>query len=207
MAWVYEARHPQFPEKRLAVKLMKPEFAAMPMMRDRFLREAQLLARIGHPHLVSVHSFGVDDAHALPVLRDGLHRRRQPRGEARGRRSRCRSRPPGELYDRVLGALAALHREGVIHRDIKPLNIFLWRSGEPMLADLGIARDTASAPARRPRSTTSGRPSTPRPSRRTACASTCAATSSRSACRCSRRSSATTPTRTRRTSTPPAPPR
>ena len=146
MAWVYEARHPQFPEKRLAVKLMKPEFAAMPMMRDRFLREAQLLARIGHPHLVSVHSFGMDEASRCPYFAmdyiDGGNLAEKL--EADGPLS---VEAAGELYDRVLGALAALHREGVIHRDIKPLNIFLWRSGEPMLADLGIARDTAAGGA------------------------------------------------------------
>ena len=146
MAWVYEARHPQFAEKRLAVKLMKPEFAAMPMMRDRFLREAQLLARIGHPHLVSVHSFGMDEASRCPYFAmdyiDGGNLAEKL--EADGPLS---VEAAGELYDRVLGALAALHREGVIHRDIKPLNIFLWRSGEPMLADLGIARDTASGGA------------------------------------------------------------
>src|SRR5262249_2821645 len=68
MAWLYEARHPPFPEKRLAVKLMKSEFAMMPQMRDRFLREAQLLARVGHPHLVSVHSFGVDETSRCPYF-------------------------------------------------------------------------------------------------------------------------------------------
>ena len=146
MAWVYEARHPQFAEKRLAVKLMKPEFAAMPMMRDRFLREAQLLARIGHPHLVSVHSFGMDEASHCPYFAmdyiDGGNLAEKL--EADGPLS---VEAAGELYDRVLGALAALHQQGVIHRDIKPLNIFLWRSGEPMLADLGIARDTAAGGA------------------------------------------------------------
>jgi protein kinase-like protein len=141
MAWLYEARHPQFPEKRLAVKLMKPEFAAMPAMRERFLREAQLLARVGHPHLVSVHSFGLDEATRCPYFAmdyiDG--------GTLADRLEAEGSLPvaaAAELFDRVLGALSALHREGVIHRDIKPSNILLWRSGEPMLADLGIARDT-----------------------------------------------------------------
>ena len=141
MAWLYEARHPQFPEKRLAVKLMKSEFAVMPQMRERFLREAQLLARVGHPHLVSVHSFGVDEASRSPYFAmdyiDGgtLAERLDAEGA-------LPLHATGELFDRVLGALAALHLEGVIHRDIKPSNILLWRSGEPMLADLGIARDT-----------------------------------------------------------------
>src|SRR5262245_33433251 len=124
MAWVYEARHPQFPEKRLAVKLMKPEVAAIPMMRDRFLREAQLLARIGHPHLVSVHSFGVDEGSHCPYFAmdyiDGGNL-----AEKLAADGPLPVQAAGELYDRVLGALAALHREGVIHRDIKPLNIFL----------------------------------------------------------------------------------
>ncbi|MEO7967109.1 MAG: serine/threonine-protein kinase [Gemmatimonadaceae bacterium] len=128
-------------ERSVAIKLLPPALALDRALRSRFLREAQTAARLSHPHIVPVHS--VDESGALVwfvmSFIDG-----QSLGE------RIRRDGPLPIADVVrIGreagwALAYAHRDGVVHRDVKPDNIFLERgSGRALLGDFGIARATA----------------------------------------------------------------
>ena len=107
-----------------------------------FVNEARLLARFDHPSLVKVYRFWEDNGTAymvMPFLR-GMTLRDARRGMAR---------PPDEAWIRsviepLLGALDALHREGVYHRDVAPDNILLPPEGAPILLDFGAARHVIS---------------------------------------------------------------
>jgi len=107
-----------------------------------FVNEARLLARFDHPSLVKVYRFWEDNGTAymvMPFLR-GVTLRDARRGMARA---------PDEAWirsviDPLLGALDALHREGVYHRDIAPDNILLPPEGPPILLDFGAARHVIS---------------------------------------------------------------
>jgi len=107
-----------------------------------FVNEARLLARFDHPSLVKVYRFWEDNGTAymvMPFLR-GMTLR-----DAR----RAMARAPDEAWIRsviepLLGALDALHREGVYHRDIAPDNILLPPEGAPILLDFGAARHVIS---------------------------------------------------------------
>jgi len=107
-----------------------------------FVNEARLLARFDHPSLVKVYRFWEDNGTAymvMPFLRGVTLR------DAR----RSMARAPDEAWirsviDPLLGALEALHREGVYHRDIAPDNILLPPEGPPILLDFGAARHVIS---------------------------------------------------------------
>ncbi|GEM_PF-3398908 len=136
MGWVFEARDPNAPDERLALKALKPGIGSDEEL-HRFRSEAELLATIDHPNLMGVRDSGVDDAtgtsfYTMPFVDS-------PPLSERG------SLAVGEalrIVDGVLTALAELHRRGIVHRDVKPANILLRENGSPILMDLGIARQT-----------------------------------------------------------------
>ncbi|HEX6579479.1 MAG TPA: serine/threonine-protein kinase [Actinomycetota bacterium] len=102
-----------------------------------FQQEAQILARVQHPNVISVFDAGVDGGDRFivmelvegPTLRELL--------ETEGRLGPERA---GEIASRLASALAFAHRKAVIHRDVKPSNVLLPPDGEVKLADMGIAR-------------------------------------------------------------------
>jgi eukaryotic-like serine/threonine-protein kinase len=101
----------------------------------RFLREAKLGASLNHPNIVSVYDTATDDACVLIVME-------YVRGEALSRALRRGPLPPGRvalMANEVGGALDHAHRQGVVHRDVKPGNVLLRDDGVAKLADLGIA--------------------------------------------------------------------
>lgn len=128
-------------DRRVAVKVIHPGIAAT-LGTDRFLREIQIAARLEHPHILSLYDSG--DADGLPFyvmpfvegesLADRLEREGPlPIEEAL------------EIAGEVADGLAYAHRQGVIHRDIKPGNILL-AEGHALIADFGVGRaiDAAS---------------------------------------------------------------
>lgn len=123
-------------ERRVAVKILRPETQALPGMRQRFEQEARIAARLVHPNIVAVLDYGEDDASSYLVMErlPGVTLRDEiVRGPLSQRRLAL-------VTTETLAALAAAHRCGVLHRDIKPSNILLQESGHAKLADFGIAK-------------------------------------------------------------------
>ncbi len=131
--------------KKVAIKVLHPEFAANADIKRRFQREGYLANKVGHPGVVSVLDDGVAEDGAPYFVMDllegeSLRSRAIDREEGPGRRGRM---PPRELLlivDKVLDILATAHEAGVVHRDLKPDNIFLTQSGEVKVVDFGVAR-------------------------------------------------------------------
>ena len=125
-------------DRRVAVKIIRPELATAAAA-ERFVREARILASLNHPNVIPVHRAG--ESHGLfyyvmeyleaETMADRLARGALPAAEAVA------------VARDVLSALEAAHGRGVVHRDVKPANIFLLK-GRAVLADFGIAKDTAA---------------------------------------------------------------
>src|SRR5215472_19294612 len=108
---------------------------------DPFLAEAQLLARLNHPHIVRVHDFAVVEGTPFLAMDYALHgtlRQRHPRGS-------CLSLATTVAYvKQVAAALQYAHSHQVIHRDVKPENMLLGASQQVLLSDFGISVFTPS---------------------------------------------------------------
>lgn len=137
MGVVYAAEDPQL-ERAVALKVMKPEVAANPDSRERFLREARAVAAIEHEHIVSIYQVGEDNGVlflAMPLLRGETLENRVARG------GRLPLAEVLRIGRETAEGLAAAHGRGLIHRDIKPSN--LWLEGEDArvkIVDFGLAR-------------------------------------------------------------------
>jgi WD40 repeat protein/tRNA A-37 threonylcarbamoyl transferase component Bud32 len=135
---VYRARDPEL-DRVVAIKVPRAGNLATGADLDRFLREARSVAQLRHPAIVSVHEVGQVDG--LPylvsefvqglTLADLLTGRRLPPREA------------AELLAAVADALDYAHRQGIVHRDVKPSNIMLDAEDRPHLMDFGLAKRDA----------------------------------------------------------------
>ena len=137
MGVVYLAREVRL-DRLVAIKLLPPQFADQPALRERFLREARTAARLSHPNIVPIHS--VDEAGAFV-----FYVMTYVDGETLGQRVTTRGPLAAPEVMRVLRevawALGYAHDQGVVHRDVKPANILLDRAtGRAMVTDFGIAR-------------------------------------------------------------------
>jgi WD40 repeat protein/DNA-binding SARP family transcriptional activator len=137
---VHRAIQPQV-GREVAVKSIHPELANQPDFVRRFEREAQLVARLEHPHVVPLYDYWREPDGAYLVmrfLRGGSVEDLLEQGPLElGRIT--------QILDQVAGALSAAHRQGVVHRDVKPGNILLDEGGNAYLTDFGVALD-AGAP-------------------------------------------------------------
>jgi serine/threonine protein kinase len=141
MAVVYRATNPLL-QRDEALKIMLPEIAAKPQARERFLREARAMAALRHDHVVEVYRVGeVEDVPflAMPLLE----------GETLATRlKREKTLPPAEairIGREMTEGLAAAHAKGLIHRDIKPGNVWLEAgTNRVKLLDFGLVRDQDS---------------------------------------------------------------
>lgn len=135
-AVVYEANDERMP-RRVALKVLE---TADPSALARLEREARLLAKLRHPHIVAVHEFGRHDG--TPFLVMDLV-------EGGSLARRCTSGPPSlpealRMFEELLEAMAYAHRQGILHRDVKPANILLDSAQRVRLADFGLARSEDS---------------------------------------------------------------
>jgi serine/threonine protein kinase len=139
MAWVYEARDPRFPARRLALKALKPE-AGNGQLFQRFEAEARLLAGVDHPNLVTIFDLERESTTGI-----AYYTMTYVEGESFVRAQPIPWRSALPPFLGILDGLAELHGRGVVHRDIKPGNMLLKADGRALLADLGMARDPASS--------------------------------------------------------------
>lgn len=122
MGAVYEAEHTRL-RKRFAVKLLRYEYAQNDLFRKRFLREARAASAISHPNVVAISDFGeTDDGHVFFVMELLGGRDLQALLEAEKKLPWPRAR---EILLQVASALQAAHLQDIIHRDMKPSNVFL----------------------------------------------------------------------------------
>ena len=130
-------------DRPVALKLLPPAMAAQPTLRQRFLREAQLAAKLSHPNIVPI--FAVDEVGEFVFFVMAY-----VEGETLGRRLQARGPlSPGDgtkLIQEVAWALAYAHLRGIVHRDVKPDNILLEQAtGRALVSDFGIARHADAA--------------------------------------------------------------
>lgn len=145
MGAVYSATHRN--GMRVAVKVLHLELSRVEDVRSRFLREGYLANRITHPGAVKIIDDDVDtDGTTFLVMEllDG----RTLEAETQDAGGVLEPLRVAVVVDRVLDVLEAIHKEGIVHRDIKPDNVFLTTSGTLKLLDLGIARLVESSRGR-----------------------------------------------------------
>jgi serine/threonine-protein kinase len=144
MSTVYAAVDERL-DRLVAVKVMSSALSADPAFTDRFAREARAAARLTHLNVVSVYDQGQEadpDGHRVFLVMELI--------EGRTLRELLRERgrlAPAEaisIMEPVLSALAAAHRAGLVHRDVKPENILLSDDGVVKVADFGLARAVES---------------------------------------------------------------
>ena len=125
--------------RTVALKILPFELAVQPGFVERFRAEAQAVARISHPNVVQVHDWGQEDDSYYMVMEyvRGKNLRQILSASPGGR---LQPRHAAQVTGQVLGALAAAHGKGVVHRDVKPENVMVATDGRVKVADFGIAR-------------------------------------------------------------------
>jgi protein kinase-like protein len=142
-AMVYAGFDPQL-KRDVAVKVLRPELAAVPAMRERFRREAEAVARLRHPHVIPIYAVGEADGIAWYVMPLVSGESLRARLDREGRLPATEAR---RILREAADALATAHRAGIIHRDIKPDNILLdGADRRVLLTDFGIAKALGPAP-------------------------------------------------------------
>jgi serine/threonine-protein kinase len=140
MADVYLARD-RLLNRRVAVKVLSPTFAADPAFVERFRREAQAAANLNHPNIVAVYDSGQEDGVSFIVME-------YVNGQTLSELLRQYGTvPPMEavrIAADIADALEFAHRNGVVHRDVKPGNVLITPEGAVKVADFGIARAESS---------------------------------------------------------------
>ncbi len=150
MAHVYRACQENL-DREVAVKVLPPWYASDNNFVKRFNQEARLVARLSHPNIVTIHDFNESNGHLYIVMQlvDGgtlKHKLDAARGMVG-------TNGPGALdvgevyriFQQLASALTYAHEHGIVHRDIKPVNVLMERSGRPILSDFGIAKVLAGS--------------------------------------------------------------
>ncbi|MBS1766160.1 MAG: protein kinase [Acidobacteria bacterium] len=128
--------------RQVAIKLLPPEDSAQPQSRKRLVKEAQAAAKLDHPHVCSIFEVGESASGAYiamqfvegETLGDLLHSRKPSIEEV------------AQWGAEVADALDEAHRQGLVHRDIKPQNIMITSKGHAKVLDFGLAKDVTALP-------------------------------------------------------------
>ena len=140
MATVYVATDLRL-ERRIALKVMHSHLSDDSVFQSRFIQEARAAARLADPHVVNVFDQGQDGEMAYLVMEylPGITLRELLREQRRLTVPQAVS-----VMDAVLAGLAAAHRAGIVHRDVKPENVLLAEDGRIKIGDFGLARATTA---------------------------------------------------------------
>jgi len=135
MGSVFKARQPQL-DRFVALKILPAALADQPRFSERFQHEARALAKLSHPHIVTVHDHGRAGGfyYLLMEFVDGLNLRQLIQAKRLTPREALSIVPP------VCDALQCAHDHGIVHRDIKPENLLIDKAGVVKIADFGIAK-------------------------------------------------------------------
>jgi serine/threonine protein kinase len=139
MGEVYRARDTRL-ERIVAIKVLPAELSVQEERLRRFEQEAQVLGALSHPNLLAIYDVGAQDGtHFLvsELLEGESLRQRLEEGALPLRKAM-------ELGVQIAKGLAAAHEKGIVHRDIKPDNIFLARDGRAKILDFGLAKQSAA---------------------------------------------------------------
>ena len=141
MGAVYKARQKSL-GRMVALKILAPQHAANPDFAERFSREAQVLAEVNHPNIVTVHDFGRAGEFYFLLMEhvDGINLRQAMMAGRLTPQQALAIVPP------ICEALQFAHNRGIVHRDIKPENLLLDKTGRIKIADFGIARLLRNGP-------------------------------------------------------------
>ncbi|MEM7367183.1 MAG: serine/threonine-protein kinase [Bacteroidota bacterium] len=142
MANVYEAIVNERLGTKVAVKVLHPTLALEPTIRQRFEQEAMSMAQLNHPNIAKVVDFVEEDNMLAMVMEylDGLSLR-----EYIMKYGPVDPREALRIFGKVLDAFAYVHEKEIVHRDVKPSNIFLDIDGVPKVLDFGIAKLVSSS--------------------------------------------------------------
>ncbi len=135
MATVYKAHHNKL-ARDVAIKVMHPAYSGEETFLRRFEREAQVVARLEHPHIVPIYDYAVHEGHPYLVMR-------YIKGETlkdRLNEGKLSKHEILRLTNAITNGLDYAHGEGVLHRDIKPSNILLTAGRGVYITDFGLAR-------------------------------------------------------------------
>ena len=135
MGVVYDAIDPRL-GRHVALKFIPDTLANDPKSLNRFLLEARAASQLNHPGICTIHDIEDLDGHPFIVMEklEGMSLKDRLRGE------RMKVDEVLDIGIQVADALAACHAKGIIHRDIKPGNIFLTQSGQAKILDFGLAK-------------------------------------------------------------------
>jgi tRNA A-37 threonylcarbamoyl transferase component Bud32/tetratricopeptide (TPR) repeat protein len=135
MGIVYKARERRL-NRLVAIKTISESAFASPAQRRRFLAEAEVIARLRHPHIIPIHATGEQEGRpffSLELADGGSLAQRLAEGPMAARQA-------AELIEVLARAVQAAHQAGIIHRDLKPSNVLLSGEDTPKIGDFGLAK-------------------------------------------------------------------
>src|SRR5262244_2835425 len=136
MGMIFKAHDPML-DRPVALKVISSDIDVTDELRTRFYREAQACARLSHPNIVTIYDLG-EDAGRLYIVME--HLEGEDLRQVIGQRRELALEGKLALMVQICEALAYAHQKGVVHRDIKPGNVFVSHNGVAKVLDFGLAR-------------------------------------------------------------------